>query len=224
VESVVLWEGFKGKILKGMTMGISDEFFDIGRNRLTEVRGKTLRVGFVGRFTPAKGLKILIDAFDGAAGANDMTLDIVGSGDYEPEVRSHVATKNNSHRIFIRGFVPYDEVHQLLGRFDVVVLCSEAKGKALEQFGRVLAEAQAAGCVVIGSDLGGIPNAIRTGGYVIPEGSVEHLEAKLKYLASCDDEAFNSMRLAGFTSALENFSDPVLGREIFKNISSAKQR
>ena len=224
VESVVLWEGFNKKIFKGMTMGISDEFFNMGRKRLTEGKFDTLRVVFVGRFTPAKGLKILIDAFDAAAQNNEMTLTIAGSGDYEREVREHVAAKKNSERIVISGFVPYEKMPQYLSEFDVCVLCSEAKGKALEQFGRVLVEAQAAGCIVIGSDVGGIPNAIRTGGFVIPEGSVAHLEDKLRYLAGCDNQTFNSLRHAGFLSALENFSDPVLGQEIFKNLSSINYR
>jgi len=55
-----------------------------------------------------------------------------------------------------------------------------------EQFGRVLIEAWASGCAVIGSDSGEIPHLIREteGGVVVPEGDVAALSGAISGLAA----------------------------------------
>ena len=67
---------------------------------------------------------------------------------------------------------------------DVLVLPSRTiPGKWKEQFGRVLVEAMAAGCVPVGSDSGAIPGVVGSGGLTFPEGDVQALAARLTELA-----------------------------------------
>jgi glycosyltransferase involved in cell wall biosynthesis len=57
-----------------------------------------------------------------------------------------------------------------MSAFDVFALPSRTVGNWKEQFGRVIAEAGAAGIAVIGSDSGAIPDVIGDAGIVFPEG------------------------------------------------------
>jgi glycosyltransferase involved in cell wall biosynthesis len=67
---------------------------------------------------------------------------------------------------------------------DVLVLPSHTiPGKWKEQFGRVLVEAMACGCVPIGSDSGAIPSVIGTGGLTYPERDSASLAERLASVA-----------------------------------------
>ena len=65
---------------------------------------------------------------------------------------------------------------------DVFVLPSISTPTSVEQFGRVLVEAMAAGVPVIGSSSGAIPEVIDNAGLIFPEGDVNALAANLVQL------------------------------------------
>ncbi|MBT9554729.1 MAG: glycosyltransferase family 4 protein [Myxococcales bacterium] len=100
-----------------------------------------LEVLFVGRLVPAKGLAVLLDAVRGLEGVR---LTIVGEGpDGPPPTREGV--------VWLGRRSPA-EVQEIMARMDVV--CVPSVGP--EGMPRVALEAAAAGCVVIGTPVGGL--------------------------------------------------------------------
>lgn len=209
VEGVVRAEGFSGKIFKYMTMGVGKAFFDVGKDRLND-KSEPKKILFLGRLMPAKGIKYLIDAYM-QLNFENTTLTIVGSGPCLNDLQAQAAADKSIEFI---PFISYEKVPEFLRSFDIIVLPSITEGKALEQFGRVIVEGQAAGLVAIGTDIGGIPNAVRDGGLLVPERSSEALHDALKSLIS-HPEMFFDLRQKAFNSANKNFSEREVARNFY---------
>ena len=108
--------------------------------------------------------------------------------------------------------VPHSDVPDLLAAIDVLTLPSRTLPRSKEQFGRVLIEGMAAGCVVIGSDSGAIPEVIGDAGLVFPENDVEGLAAALRRVLG-DPGLAASLRAAGRRRVKERYTwDAVAAR------------
>ena len=83
---------------------------------------------------------------------------------------------------------------------DILVLPSLTTRTWKEQFGRVLVEGMAAGCVIIGSDSGAIPEVIGDAGIIVPEGNPEALADAIVRVRD-DRHLRNSLRETGYTRA-----------------------
>jgi glycosyltransferase involved in cell wall biosynthesis len=81
-----------------------------------------------------------------------------------------------------RGGVAHEQVPEVLGEFDVLVLPSRSTPGWKEQFGHVLIEAMAMGIPVVGSDSGEIPNVIGREDLVFAEGDAIGLARILRRL------------------------------------------
>ena len=137
--------------------------------------GAALRIGFIGRLDPTKGVEPLLDAF-AAADLPDAELWIAGSGqaDYELPLRARHADERVR---FLGRVAPRDFYPQV----DIVVVPSLWQ----EPLGMVVAEALAFGKPVIGARRGGIPEMIRAGenGFLFEPEQPEELVAALRCLA-----------------------------------------
>jgi glycosyltransferase involved in cell wall biosynthesis len=118
------------------------------------------RIGFIGRFEAVKGLDVLLEAHRNLRA--DASLVLAGDGSERFRLRGE--------RVSVLPPASYEQVPSLLKAFDVLVLPSVTiLPLHREQFGRVLAEAMAAGIPVIGSSSGAIPEVIGDAGLVVPE-------------------------------------------------------
>jgi glycosyltransferase involved in cell wall biosynthesis len=118
------------------------------------------RIGFIGRFEPVKGLDVLLEAHRMLR--LDAALVLVGDG--SERARLH------GDKVYVLPPASYERVPSVLKALDVLVLPSVTiLPQHREQFGRVLAEAMAAGVPVIGSSSGAIPEVIGDAGLVVPE-------------------------------------------------------
>jgi glycosyltransferase involved in cell wall biosynthesis len=115
-----------------------------GQRRTWRLRGQ-LRVLFLGRLDPKKGLENLIDALSKFRSA-ELNLNICGSGDvvYVKSLRQRVETLGLSQIVTFRGHVADEEKANVFARADVCVLPSYS-----ENFGMVVCEALAHGVPVI---------------------------------------------------------------------------
>jgi glycosyltransferase involved in cell wall biosynthesis len=121
----------------------------------------------------AKGVDLAIDAFRIIADRHPrLQLVIAGTGRLERALRQHALDAGVANRV------------QFIGDVDLVSACSLLKGAELtvvpsrsEAGGLVNVEAQAAGCPVVASRVGGIPEYIvdRVSGLLVPVGDVERL-------------------------------------------------
>lgn len=116
--------------------------------------GAPLRLGFLGRIDPPKGLELLLEVVTGDLRDRAWTLMVGGRG--ESAYVNMLKQRFSDPRISFLGFVQPDH---LLQQIDVLVIPSLFD----EPFGRVLIEAYAHGVAVIASRRGGIPELVDEG-------------------------------------------------------------
>lgn len=82
---------------------------------------------------------------------------------------------NIEGRILFPGSIPYERVPEALAACDLYIQPSQPVGDFLESFGISFVEAQAAGLPCIGSDWGGVPEAVSAGksALLVPTGDLK---------------------------------------------------
>jgi glycosyltransferase involved in cell wall biosynthesis len=113
--------------------------------------GEGLRVIYVGRLVQHKRVDRLI-----AAMTDGMTLDIIGTGPHEDELRA--LPKPARSTVALHGDLPHPEVLARIGAADVLALASDYEGLP-----HVVIEALAAGTPVVSPPVGGVPEIITDG-------------------------------------------------------------
>jgi len=147
------------------------------RRRLNlPVRGRL--IGFIGRLLPEKGLETLLASVRMLP--EEVGAVIIGNGPEEPVLRRTAAPLGP--RVRFLGAVPRAAVPVAMGALDVLVLPSRTTPVWTEQFGRVLAEAQACGRWAVGSDSGEIPHVLGSPRFVFPEGQAGALARRVRPL------------------------------------------
>jgi len=122
-------------------------------------------IGFLGRFTPEKGLNLLMDVLDKLE--TPWRALFVGTGVLESSLRKWA--QRYPHQVRICTNVEHSKVPQYLNAMDILVAPSQTTANWKEQFGRMLIEAFACGIPVIGSDSGEIPYVLEDAGIVVGE-------------------------------------------------------
>jgi glycosyltransferase involved in cell wall biosynthesis len=124
-----------------------------------------VRVGFVGRLIPHKGVDVLLAA---VALDDRLIADVFGAGPEEDALRAQAATLGIDDRVTFHGHVDESAVPSTYGGFDVLAVPSLPLPSWIEQFGRVVVEAQAAGVPVVASASGALPDVVGDAGLLVP--------------------------------------------------------
>lgn len=151
-------------------------------------------VGFAGRLLHQKGVDVLLRAV-AALPASEASLVVVGEGPERASLEALAASLGLAERVRFFPLLPHGDVPALLRAIDVLVLPSRTTPRLKEQFGRVLVEGMAAGCVVIGSSSGAIPSVLGDGGLVFREEDSGDLAARLRDALGRPDLARDLRRL-----------------------------
>ena len=137
---------------------------------------KSRDLAFLGRLVSSKGVDVLIRALSLLKNSGlKPHLTIIGGG---PERRALETLSRNlglDSQISFAGTIPTDDVSKILSEHKVLVVPSIWN----EGFGVVALEGIASGCVVIGSDSGGLPEAIGSCGLIVPTGDAKALAAAI---------------------------------------------
>lgn len=171
---------------------------------------KRFRLGFIGRFTHAKGGDTLLHAIEKLG--EDYEARFVGSGPAGKDWAKLARKLGVESRVSFEGPVDKSDIPDILNSVDAVVLPSRTTRYWKEQFGRVLIEAMACGIPVIGSSSGEIPWVIGDAGVIFPEGDSNRLAEEVKRLAS-SHEFRNEMIRRGLERVREFFSLEVVVRK-----------
>jgi glycogen(starch) synthase len=181
---------------------------DLARVRAAqpEVHARPYVLG-LGRLVPQKGFDLLIDAFERTAADHpDVDLVLAGEGPERQALEARAHAGRVSDRIVFLGGVPAERAFALFRGAAGFVLPSRH-----EPQGIVLLEAMAAGCPVIATRVGGVPETIRDGenGLLVAGEDVEAVANGLAALlqhpeagraraerASADVEGFDWSRIA----------------------------
>lgn len=134
-----------------------------------------------------KGLDVLLEALPHVLDrCPDARLEVIGDGDRLDTLGS--SNGDGRHPVRFRGRVSDEALVEAYQRAAVTVLPSTSDA---ESFGMVLAEANACGCPVVGSEIGGIPSFIRDGenGHLARPGDPQDLAAAIVSLLEDPDRA-----------------------------------
>jgi rhamnosyl/mannosyltransferase len=145
--------------------------------------GNTLRLIYIGRLTYYKGHALLFEAIKLLnAQGKKITLDVVGEGELEAQLKAIVSSKRLEDCILFHGGLSEDEKYRLLNQADMLCLPSIERTEA---FGMVLLEAAALGKPALVSDVYGSGMSFvvqhQKSGLVVKSNSVESLYANLAW-------------------------------------------
>ncbi len=141
---------------------------------------------FLGRFHPRKGINILIEAFDRAAG-NDQSLHLVigGDGPDRDALHQQASQSGAADRIHFLGLVHGEEKLWLLQN----ALCLVVPTKSWEGLPIVVLEGLASGQPIVGSRVGGIVDLVNDNenGFLVEPGRADSLGFALETIAKNPD-------------------------------------
>jgi glycogen(starch) synthase len=144
---------------------------------------------FLGRLVSDKGADLLLEALSQlkAQGLHPK-LTLIGSGPEETNLKRQAKGLNIDAQVEFAGLKTGTELRRILNEHQIMVVPSRCK----EGFGIVALEGIACGCVVIGSDGGGLKDAIGPCGVTFPNGDVAALTQALA------DLLLNEQKLSGY--------------------------
>lgn len=161
---------------------------------------------FVGRFVEKKGIRTLVTAMRRLRAEGDtMPLVCVGDGPLRPLLD---ALAHDISGITLTGWLPPDAVRARMANAYTLIVPSVIAGDGdAEGLPSVIPEAMAQGCPVIGSDQGGIAEAIRHGqtGLLVPPGDPETLAGAMRQITQ-DTNLRNRLATAGFTEVARSLN------------------
>ncbi len=214
--AVLRRQGYRGGVSVIPIMGLDTRYFypKPGHERASQsslLRPQAeLRVGYVGRLVPEKGIADLIHAT--AMVTEPVRLQVIGAGPEAARLQALADKLGLRERCDFVGPVSYDTLVDHLNQLDVLVLPSRTTANWKEQFGRVLIEAMACNVPAIGSDSGAIPEVIGDERCVFPEGNVPALAALIGRLAA-DPILRRSLAETGSQRTLARYSVEQLARD-----------
>jgi glycosyltransferase involved in cell wall biosynthesis len=141
--------------------------------------GQPLTLGFVGSLVWHKGPDVLVDAVR-LLPQGSVQVEIIGDLDMFPDYVKDLRARAAGLPIRFRGQIPRQDVAELYGAMDVLVVPS----RWMENSPQVIHEAFMAGVPVIGARLGGIPGLVThdVSGLLVPPDSPPALAAAIRAL------------------------------------------
>ena len=140
-----------------------------------------LRICYVGRVDPQKGVDTLINAILRIDDLTSFHVDIVGEdilnkGTGINELRTRVKENNMGGKVTFHGWINYESLPQFYAQTDVFV----HPGRWPEPFGRTLLEALQHDCAIIASEVGAPPWIAGEAGLTFPRDDISRLEKQLR--------------------------------------------
>jgi glycosyltransferase involved in cell wall biosynthesis len=193
-------KGFSGRVRNlGLGVGPDHVAAETGAGR----GAGPLQLGFVGRLTEQKGVEQLVRA---VAAVDGVHLRIVGDGPRRAEVASFVAELGVTDRVELLPHRPADELPDLYRSIEVLVAPSIDTPGVVEQFGRVVVEAEACGAAALVSDSGSLPWVGGDAAVVVPQGDVDALAAAIRRLRDDPSEVARLRKSAPASAARFSWS------------------
>ena len=161
---------------------------------------------YFGRLSEEKGIMTLIKAMEGIKCSN---LKIVGTGPLEEEIKKYIKN-NNIANIEMLGFKSGKELYTIVGNAKAVVLPSEW----YENGPYSAIESLKLGRIIIGSDLGGIPELIDGNGYIFEHGNIKELHEILEKVQNLDEKSIIKMQNKSYRKFEEEYTNKIHYRKI----------
>lgn len=193
-ENSLRKQGIKDWKLQTIYNGIETFHKSICKNKLRSeyhISSSTKLIGMIGRITPLKGQKIVIEAVSKILKDNPhIVLFIIGAAfseeekNYEKSLRRLAENLGVRRQIIFTGFKK--NIPSLLTELDLIVHASLKP----DSFPTVIIEAMAAGRPVIASNCGGVPEMVQheETGLLFPCGDSDRLASCIRYALSNEEK------------------------------------
>lgn len=156
---------------------------------------------FVGRLVSDKGVDLLLKAFSllisdtsllshVQSSGCELALTIIGDGPEQSSLARLSMELGIAENVCFVGSLLGEDLVQCLNQHCVMAVPS----RWAEPFGIVALEGAACGCIVVGSDGGGLPDAIGEGGFLFKSGCVRDLAATLRKALTLPIEEVSCLR------------------------------
>jgi glycosyltransferase involved in cell wall biosynthesis len=156
-----------------------------------------LVVGFVGRLIPHKGVDVLVEA---AALDARLRVAVYGDGPEAAALAERARTAGVDDRVAFHGHVGPEGLADAYRSLDALAVPSRDMPGWVEQFGRVVVEAQASGVPVVASASGALPDVVGHAGLLVPPDDPPALAAALGRLLD-EPDLWTGLRRAGADAA-----------------------
>jgi glycosyltransferase involved in cell wall biosynthesis len=166
-----------------------------------------VRIGFVGRLVPHRGLDTLLEALARHRHAA-WRLTVVGDGPERERLERLATDLRLAARIRWVGALPPERMPELWSVLDLLVVPSQPTAVWNEPVSTTLLEAMAHAVTVIGSDAGVLPELIDAAGLVTPAGDATALASALERVL--DPSLRAQLAQAARARALQWFSDDAI--------------
>jgi glycosyltransferase involved in cell wall biosynthesis len=171
---------------------------------------RSLGVGFVGRLIRHKGVDVLLDA---VAPDPRLSVEIFGAGPELRALQDQVRALGIGDRVTFHGHVDAERIPETYRCFDVLAVPSIPLPSWVEQFGRVVVEAQASGIPVVASASGALPDVVAGDGLLVPPADASALrEALARFLD--EPGLWERLRSAGIDAAPHCSWETVADRQV----------
>ena len=192
---IVTDKGLTGRAVT-IGLGVDTQLFSPAGERAPDPEG-LVRVGYVGRLEPHKGVDVLLEA---VASNPHLRLSIAGAGSQSSALRIRAAREDLDGRVDVVGPVDKAQLPEFYRSLDVLAMPSLTTSTWIEQFGRVAVEAMACGTPVVASDSGALPDVVRGAGLLVPPGDAAALASALDHVGT-DPAVWATMRREGLARA-----------------------
>lgn len=183
--------------MENITQGVDSDIFKqdyIERSKIRAnygIKDSDFLLFSCARLIKGKGLEFLIKGFCKASlKIPDLKLMISGEGILGNKLLRMIKKLNLDGKVFLSGFLPYNEVYKYYSSADAYVLLSY-----YENFSNTVLEAMACGLPVITTDVGGFPMQVKAGknGFIVPYNDIDALVSSIFKIYS-DEKLRKSMR------------------------------
>jgi glycosyltransferase involved in cell wall biosynthesis len=190
--SVIRGKGFRGTV-RVLPLGYDDSIYRAGHQSPDD---NVLVMGIVGRLVREKGIVDAVHVLAAVIARRPAVLQVIGEGPEAPAAQDLARRLGVGDSLRFSPWLPVEKVAEFYRSMHVLLIPSRATRTWVEQFGRVIPEAQASGAVVAGYASGAIGEVAGASGVLVPEGDIERLCTIVTELSEQPD-AWNRWRREG---------------------------
>jgi phosphatidylinositol alpha-1,6-mannosyltransferase len=186
-----------------LPLGADTTAFSPGDREAARARlglGTRYVVSTVARVQSFKGHDTVIRALAGLPPPlrSNLTYYIAGQGSHSDALRRLAQELGVQHQVTFAGLVPEERLVEVYRASDLFCLMTRRSERAVEGFGLALLEAQSCGIPVLGSNVGGIPDAVEDGqtGFLLDPDDVAGVRIHLQQLLE-EPQRYRKVGMAG---------------------------
>lgn len=187
--------------------------------RLGDCRRKVIKFLYVGTLRYSKNVHLVIQAFAKSSISANCSLEIIGTGPDEDEMKQLPQTLGIAKYVTFSGKVSRETVLKKMSQSDCLVMVSR------ETFGMVYIEAMSQGCIVIAARGEGIDGIVVDGenGFLVPLGDMETLAATIQKVSMLDGKEVSRISQNAITTA-SKMKDDVLANDLLERLQARNPR